>query len=114
MMDPRTGLLPGQSWSVAPGGAWQARIGRDGRAHVIGRELAGHPEYAAGYLDPGRVLAGVVSHTIVEDMHYAGLRVPRQLRPRPWHTFERACRSAAFHEKLIRAAASCEVCHEPV
>lgn len=103
-MDPRTGLLPGQSWSVAPGPTWQARIGRDGRAHCIGRTMAEHADYAAGYLDPGRVLAGVVRHTIVADMHYAGLRVPRQLRPRPWHTFDRACRAARMHSRMVIAA----------
>ena len=48
-MDPATGLLPGQAWNVAPSDAWQARIGRDGRAHCIGRTLALHLEYAGMY-----------------------------------------------------------------
>lgn len=103
-MDPATGLLPGQAWAIPADGPWQARLDRAGRAHVIGRALAEHADHGPRYLDPTRVLAGAVQHTIVEDMHYAGLRVPRQLRPRPWHTFARANRAAAFHEKIVIAA----------
>lgn len=44
-----TELSPGQSWAIPADGPWQARIGRDGYAHVIGRALAGHPEYSAMY-----------------------------------------------------------------
>ena len=50
MMDPRTGLLPGQSWNVAAGPLWQARADRTGRVHVIGRTLAEHPLYHDLYL----------------------------------------------------------------
>ena len=49
MMDPRTGLLPGQSWSVPWGPTFQARIGRDGRAHCIGEALLFHEDYSVMY-----------------------------------------------------------------
>ena len=103
MMDPRTGLLPGQSWNVAPGGAWQARLCREGRAHVIGRELAGHPVYDEGYTDPRRVFA-TAEPRVAGDYRRLGMRVPRFARPRPWHTFERACRAARMHERIVIAA----------
>ena len=49
MMDPRTGLLPGQSWNVAWGPTFQARIGRDGRAHCIGEALVSREDYSLMY-----------------------------------------------------------------
>ena len=103
-MDPATGLLPGQSWAIPADGPWQARLDRAGRAHVIGRALAEHPEYGGRYLDPARILAGVVGHPVVVAMLAAGAWVPRNLRPRPWHTFERACRAARLHERMVIAA----------
>lgn len=95
------GLRDGQSWAIAPGGAWQARLGRDGRAHVIGRELAEHPGHGPGYLDPRRVFAG--GGPGAEEWAMFRIPLPRAMRPRPWHTFERACRSAAFHERIVIA-----------
>lgn len=102
MMDPLTGLLPGQSWNVAAGGAWQARLCRAGRAHVIGPWLAEHPVYSAGYLDPRRVFAG--GRPQAEEWAMFRIQLPCALRPRPWHTFERACRAARMHERMVIAA----------
>lgn len=94
MMDPRTGLLPGQSWNVAWGPTWQARLCRAGRAHVIGRELAGHALYGWIYADPLRGQARFVP----------GFGDFCPGRPRRWHTFTRACRSAGMYERMVIAA----------
>lgn len=54
-MDPRTGLLPDQAWSVPSGPRWQARLWADGRHHVIGELLATHEAYGLAYYlgEPG-------------------------------------------------------------
>ena len=91
------GLRPGQSWAIAPGGAWQARIGRDGRCHVIGRELAKHPEHGPMYR---------------ERLRYARRKIANgrivEYRPRRWRIgavgFELACRAARMHERMVIAA----------
>lgn len=88
------GLLPGQAWAIAPGPTWQARLWTDGRAHCIGRELANHPEYGLRYVDYGMW------------PNYSRMIGPpsnKQYR-RPWHTFERACRAARMHERMVIAA----------
>jgi len=97
------GLAPGQSWAIPADGPWQARIGRDGHAHVIGRALAGHSQHGPGYLDPCRVFAGWKRHAIVVTRYLVGVPIPRVFRPRPWHTFKRACRAASFHERIVIA-----------
>lgn len=94
MMDPRTGLLPGQGWAIPADGPWQARLDRCGRAHVIGRELAGHALYGWIYADPLRGQARFVP----------GFGDFGPWRPRPWHTFERACRAARMHSRMVIAA----------
>ena len=68
------------TWTVAPGGPWQARLCPKGRAHVIGLQVAGldqnHDHRDGKYLRR-RWLLG---------------------RVRPWHPgpagFDRACRVA--------------------
>ncbi len=76
------GLAPGQSWAIHWGVRWQARKGRDGRAHVIGLGLANHRVYGQQYVEPWRAGSG----------------------RRPSHTFARACRAAAMHERMVIAA----------
>jgi len=98
------GLLPGQSWAIPADGPWQARIDRAGRAHVIGRALAEHPEHGPGYLDPTRVLAGCTSHFLWDDHRHLGMPIARVFRPRPWRTFARACAVANRHERMVIAA----------
>ena len=98
------GLLPGQAWAIAPGPTWQARLWTDGRAHVIGQGLADHATYAAGYLDPRRVFAGADAGPVRCEWQVYGMRAPRAFRPRPWHTFERACRAARMHSRMVIAA----------
>lgn len=105
-MDPATGLLPGQEWNVAAGPVWQARICRTGRAHVIGRELAEHADYGPRYLDPTRVFAG--GRPQAEEWAMFRIQLPPAMRPRPWHTFERACRAARMHERMVLAAKRAE------
>lgn len=113
MMDPQTGLLPGQSWNVAAGPLWQARLCRAGRAHVIGRELAGHPEYGPRYgcLNRTNATEGNALFRAVKagqpPVWYVVRRKPGHpgwTRPRPWHTFERACRAARMHSRMVIAA----------
>lgn len=96
------GLDTGQSWAIPADGPWQARLDRAGRAHVIGRALAEHPEHGAGYLDPRRVFAG--GRPQAEEWAMFRIPLPRSMRPRPWHTFERACRAASCHERMTIAA----------
>lgn len=95
MMDATTGLMPGQSWNVTPGPTFQARIGRDGRGRCIGRGLAEHPGYAAGYVDFGMWR----NHSRV-----FGTTAGWHGYTRPWHTFERACRAAQMHSRMVIAA----------
>ena len=101
-MDPATGLLPGQAWAIPADGPWQARLDRAGRAHVIGRALAEHAEHGPRHLDPRRVFAG--GRPQAEEWAMFRIPLPRAKRPRPWHTFERACRAARMHERMVIAA----------
>ena len=103
-MNQQTGLAPGQAWAVAAGPTWQARIDRAGRAHVIGWALADHATYAVGYLDPRRIFAGIPAGPLRYEWQGCGVEIPFALRPRPWHTFERACRAARMHERMVLAA----------
>lgn len=96
------GLAPGQSWAIPAGPQWQARLDRAGRAHCIGRALAGHPEHSLMYADPRRPLAG--AELGIEARWWTNA----SLRPRPWHTFERACRAASYHERMTIAAKRAE------
>ena len=96
-----TGLLPWQSWAIAPGPTWQARIGRDGRAHCIGRELANDPNYRLIYTDQG--MWPNLSRVFYQDRGDSGRTLDAQYR-RPWHTFERACRAARMHSRMVIAA----------
>ena len=89
----RDGLAPGQSWIIPAGPLWQARLDRGGRAHVIGQALARHPEYWAGYADQGSPPRDSALWP------YYPLALLR-----PWHDFARACRAAAFHERMVVAA----------
>jgi hypothetical protein len=96
------GLAPGQSWAIPVGPVWQARLDRMGRAHVVGRALAEHPGHGPGYLDPRRVFAG--GRPGAEEWAMFRIPLPRAMRPRPWHTFKRACRAARMHERMVIAA----------
>lgn len=78
MMDPRTGLLPGQSWSVAAGPTWQARLDPNRRAHVIAWRLAHDPGSWKAYAETNK-------------------------RRRWYASFERACRAARMHERIVIA-----------
>ena len=75
------GLRPGQSWAIAPGPTWQARIGRDGRAHCIGETLARH----SGYVD----------------MYFTGNGTVD--RDRSWIDFDGAMDQARRHNAVIAA-----------
>ena len=90
------GLAPGQAWAIPADGPWQARLDRAGRAHVIGAWLQQHPQYQEGYTDFGYWPC----NRRVSRMGLAGINGYR----RPWHTFKRACRSAAYHERMVIAA----------
>jgi hypothetical protein len=81
MMDPRTGLLPGQSWNVAPSESWQARIDAKGYAHCIGETLARHSDYV--------------------DMYYTGNGVVDH--DRSWVDFDSAMNQARRHNAAIAA-----------
>lgn len=106
------GLLPGQAWAIAPGPLWQARLWTDGRAHVIGLALAGHPDYGPMYRDPSRENAA--SGNAVYRLLMAGDRPfwydpshrhPGWSRPRRWHAdCRRAMRPANLHERMVIAA----------
>ena len=89
-----TGLRPGQAWAIAPGVAWQARLCRAGRAHVIGRALALDLRYDDMYAEdrPDRWRNVGGGWTAIDR------------RVRLWHTFERACRAARMHERMVIAA----------
>ena len=76
-----TGLLPGQTWNVAPSDKWQARIDRAGHAHCIGQTLAEHTDYWLMY----QTGAGVVDHD------------------RPWVDFDGAMDQARRHNAVIAA-----------
>ena len=78
------GLLPGQSWAIAPGPTWQARLWTDGRAHVIGQGLAMHPDYSEMYFTGN----GVVDHD------------------RSWVDFDSAMDQARRHNAVIAAKRS--------
>lgn len=97
-----TELSPGQSWAIPAGPQWQARLDRAGRAHVVGRALAEHAEHGPGYLDPRRVFAG--GRPQAEEWAMFRIPLPRAMRPRPWHTFARACAVANRHERMVVAA----------
>lgn len=97
------GLAPGQSWAIPADGPWQARLDRMGRAHVVGRALAEHEGHGPGYLDPKRVLASGGFMLQSNPAVFVG-GMPYELRPRPWHGFDRACRAASYHERLWLAA----------
>lgn len=115
-----TGLRDGQSWAIAPGGAWQARLGRDGRAHVIGRALAKDALHGPRYAEPGRN-----DHNMATGEGAAGFqfirwrddddqeRWCRRWFARRWRIgaagFDRAHRLAAFHERMVIAAKRQEV-----
>ena len=95
------GLRPGQAWAIAPGPTWQARIGRDGRAHVIGRELARDFQHGPRYAEPARYWNPNCDATVQRQYR---MHRTVEWRPRPWHTFERACRAARMHERMVIAA----------
>ena len=105
-MDPTTGLLPGQAWSVAHGPRWQARLDRGGRAHVIGRTLASHNAYRAGYGE-SRVFGSkdLPAYAVLgSDGARWAITGPSRYGRR-WHAdFERACRAARMHERMVIAA----------
>lgn len=91
-MDATTGLLPGQSWNVAHGPLWQARLDRGGRAHVVGFEPSVHPDYRAGYRDGGPQLAGHRTHATAS-------------YERRWHAdYSRAMRAARSYNRMRVAA----------
>lgn len=96
------GLAPGQSWIIPAGPLWQARLDRGGRAHVIGQALAEHEAYRVGYADQGKFPRdGAVYFNWPQD---GAAPVVRTLIRR-WHAdFDRACRAAAFHERMLLAA----------
>jgi hypothetical protein len=101
-----TELSPGQSWAIPAGPQWQARLDRAGRAHVIGRALASDNAYRGKYGESrvfGRkeapafaILANDGALYAITGAHCYGRR---------WHAdFERACRAASYHERLVIAA----------
>lgn len=96
------GLAPGQSWLIPAGLLWQARLDRGGRAHVVGQAPAEHEMYQDGYADRGNPPRdGAVWFNWP-----TGADKPAMVRRmvRPWHSFDRAHRVAAFHERMVVAA----------
>lgn len=105
-MDPRTGLLPDQAWSVPSGPRWQARLWADGRAHVIGEALASHQQYGAKYADNSHVSRQrhewYPPRWPIPDW---ALGCPFWTSKRRWHAdYSRAMRAAQFHNRMIVAA----------
>ena len=74
-----TGLRPGQAWAIAPGVFWQARLDPNRRAHVIAWGLANDPGSWKVYAETNK-------------------------RRRWYASFERACRAARMHERMVIAA----------
>ena len=100
------GLRPGQAWAIAPGPTWQARLCRAGRAHVIGRTLASDNAYRSKYGESrvfGRKDAPAFAVLADDGALYAITGAHRY--GRRWHSdFERACRAARMHERMVIAA----------
>lgn len=114
------GLRDGQTWAIAPGGAWQARLGRDKRAHVIGRELAKDSLHGPRYAEFGRNDFDMATGEGLAGFHFIRSRDDddRERWVRRWFTrrwrigavgFYRAHRVAALHERMVIAAKRQEV-----
>jgi hypothetical protein len=114
------GLRDGQEWAIAPGGAWQARLCRAGRAHVIGRELAKDSQHGPRYAEFGRNDHNMATGEGLAGFHFIRSRDDdgRERWVRRWFTrrwrigavgFDRAHRVAAFHELMVIAAKRQEV-----
>ena len=99
---PPAGLAPGQSWIIPAGPLWQVRLDRGGRAHVVGQALAEHEDYRVGYADRGSPPRDGAVWFNWQDKTNEPAMVRRMTRP--WHSFDRAHRVAAFHERMIVAA----------
>lgn len=104
-----SGLADGQEWSAAPG-TWQARLDPEGRAHVIGREVAAMEQNP----DPTRTDAALGSDLYqkivagVPPLWYVTAPTPGWARPRRWHAglngYDRAMRAARLHNAMVKAA----------